>query len=283
MSYELRIISFKLLLGLLITHNSSLIINNCIAQGKGSYSFNVDNFPDIYGGKEEMKRFLRDHMLYPAEDMKRKWEGIVKLNFVVTKEGKIENIKVTESVSTDVDKEAIRLLKLIDWIPSRKEGVLVNVDYTLDIPFSISKYKKYVKERGFDKPLYTDIPVDTSLNIYETAEHSPLFNIPDKTFTEFVYTKLEYPEAASRQSIEGNVKLSFVVEPDGQVSDIKILNGGVAAGCNNEAIRVIGLTKWKPAIRDGKYVRYRMSFTMNFSLKNGFKDNSNGSQNTWGR
>ena len=253
------------------------------AQGKGSYSFNVDNFPDIYGGKEEMRRFLHDHLVYPVEDMKRKWEGTVKLNFVVTKEGKTVNIKVTESVSPDIDKEAIRLLKLIDWIPSRKEGALVNVDYNLNIPFSVSKYKKNVKERGFDTPLYTDIPIDTSLNIYETAEHSPVFNIPDKTFTEFVYTNLEYPEPASRQNIEGNVKLSFVVEPDGQVSDIKILNEGVAAGCNNEAIRVIGLTKWKPAIRDGKYVRYRMSFTMNFSLKNNFKDNSNGSQNTWGR
>jgi TonB family protein len=253
------------------------------AQGKGSYSFNVDNFPDIYGGKEEMKRFLHDHLVYPATDLKNKKEGTVKFNFVVTKEGKTENIKVTKSVSPAIDKEAIRLLKLIDWIPSRKEGILVNVDYTLDIPFSLSKYKKHIKERGFDTPLYTDIPVDTSLNIYETAERSPMFNITDKTFTEFVYSNLEYPETASRQGIEGNVKLSFVVEPNGLVSDIKILNGGVGAGCNNEAIRVIGLTKWKPAIRDGKYVRYRMSFTMNFSLKNNFKDNSNGSQNTWGR
>ena len=254
-----------------------------VAQGKGSYTFNVDNFPDIYGGKEEMKRFLHDHLVYPTEDMKRKWEGTVKLNFVVTKEGKTENIKVIESVSTDVDKEAVRLLKLIDWIPSRKEGELVNVDYSLSIPFSVSKYKKQVKERGFDTPLYTDMPVDTSLGIYEKGERSPEFNVPDKTFSEFVYANLEYPEAATRQNIEGNVKLSFVVEPNGRVSDIKILNGGIGGGCNNEAIRVIGLTKWKPAINEGKYVRYRMSFTMSFAVKNAFKDNSSGSQNTWGR
>lgn len=268
---------------IVISHISCLNSQICCAQGKGSYSFNVDNFPDIYGGKEEMKRFLRDHLVYPVGDLKSKKEGTVKLNFIVTKEGKTENIKVAESVSTDVDKEAIRLLKLLDWIPSNKEGAPVNVDYNLDITFSISKYKKNVKERGFDTPLYTDIPVDTSLNIYETAERSPMFNVPDKTFSEFVYANLEYPEAASRQNIEGNVKLSFVVEPDGKVSVMKILNGGVAAGCNNEAIRVIGLTKWKPAIRDGKYVRYRMNFIMNFSLKNSFKDNSNGSQNSWGR
>ncbi len=273
----------KLFYILLITHISCFNSHICLAQGKGSYSFNVDNFPDVYGGKEEMKRFLHDHLVYPVKDLKSKKEGTVKLNFIVTKEGKTEHIKVAESISPDIDEEAIRLLKLIDWIPSHKDGVAVNVDYSLDITFSLSKYKKYVKERGFNTPLYTDIPVDTSLNIYETAERSPMFNITDKTFTEFVYANLEYPEAASRQGIEGNVKLSFVVEPDGQLSNIKILNEGVAAGCNNEAIRVIGLTKWKPAIRDGKYVRYRMSFTMNFSLKNSFKDNSNGSQRTWGQ
>jgi bla regulator protein blaR1 len=267
-----------------ISHISYLNSHISLAQGKGgSFSFNVDNFPSIDGGKEEMKRFLHDHLVYPQFDFKAKKEGTVKLKFVVTKEGKTENIKVAESVSTDIDAEAIRLVKLLDWIPSRKEGTLVNVDYNLDIPFSISRYKKNVKERGFDTPLYTDIPVDTSLGIYEKAERAPSFNNPDKTFSEFVYANLEYPEAALKQNIEGNVKLSFVVEPNGQVSEIKILNEGVGGGCNNEAIRVIGLTKWKPAVNGGKYVRYRMSFTMNFAVKNGFKDNSNGSQNTWGR
>ncbi|HEX7415517.1 MAG TPA: energy transducer TonB [Bacteroidia bacterium] len=258
--------------------------SHCFAQtSKGNYSFNVDNFPDIYGGKQEMKRFLHDHLIYPAEDFKNKKEGTVTLDFIVTKEGKTESIKVSKLVSPDMDKEAVRLLKLIDWIPSRKEGTAVNVNYNMDITFSLSKYKKQVKERGFDVPLYKDIPTDTSFSIYETAERSPVFNAPDKTFSEFVYANLEYPEAALKQSIEGNVKLSFVVEPDGQVSNIKILNEGVAGGCNNEAIRVIGLTKWEPAKRDKQYVRYRMSFTMNFSVKNSFKDNSNGSQRSWGQ
>ncbi|MHB8259388.1 MAG: energy transducer TonB [Bacteroidia bacterium] len=257
--------------------------SQCFAQSKDNYSFNVDNFPDIYGGKQEMKRFLHDHLIYPAVDYKNKKEGTVILDFIVTKDGKTSTIKVSKSVSPDMDKEAIRLLKLIDWIPSRKDGVAVNVNHSIDITFSLSKYKKQVKERGFDVSLYKDIPTDTSFSIYETAERPPVFNDTGKTFSEFVYANLEYPEAALKQGIEGNVKLSFVVEPDGMVSDIKILNEGVAAGCNNEAIRVIGLTKWNPAIRNKQYVRYRMSFTMNFSVKNNFKDNSNGNQRAWGQ
>ena len=250
---------------------------------RSGFRFNVDNFPSIYGGKEEMKRFMHDHLIYPRKDLKSKKEGIVMLDFVVTRDGKAESIKVTQSGSPAMDKEAIRLLKLLDWIPAYQGNTPVNVNNQLEINFSLSRYKKQVKERGFDTPSFTDFPLDSSLNIYETAERSPMFNVSDQTFTEFVYSKLEYPDVAARQNLEGNVKLSFVVEPDGLVSDIKILNEGVSGGCNNEAIRVIGLTRWKPAIRDKQYVRYRMSFTMNFSLKNNYKDNSNGSQQTWGR
>jgi TonB family protein len=250
---------------------------------KNGFRFNVDNFPDIYGGKEEMKRFLHDHLIYPRKDLKNKKEGIVVLSFIVTKEGKPESIQVTTSVSAGIDKEAIRLIKLLDWIPAHQGDLPVSVNNRLEINFSIPKYKKQVKDRGFDTPPFTDLPLDSSLNVYETAERSPMFNMTEQTFSEFVYSKLEYPEVASRQNIEGNVKLSFVVEPDGLVADIRILNGGLAGGCNNEAIRVIGFTKWKPAIRDKQYVRYRMNFTMNFSLKNSFKDNANGSQQSWGR
>jgi TonB family protein len=250
---------------------------------KNLYQFNVDNFPDVYGGKVELKRFLHDHLVYPLDDIKHKMEGTVQLNFVVTKEGKTTNVTVFKSLTPAMDKEAIRLLSLLEWIPSRKEGTPANVNFNLEIPFSISKYKKQVKERGFDTPLYTDIPTDSSTNVYETAERSAIFYNTEKTFTEFIYSNLEYPDVASRQNIEGKVQLSFVVEPDGMTSNIKVLNGGIAGGCNEEATRVIALTKWQPAIRDGKYVRYRMSFTMNFSLKNNFKDNSNGSQRVGGQ
>ncbi len=273
----------KLFYILLISQFSILISNACFAQDKGRYSFNVDNFPDVYGGRTELKRYLNDHLVYPTDDFKNKKEGTVLLTFVVTKEGRSTNIEVAKPVTNAINKEAVRLLKLIDWIPSHKEGNVVDVKFSLEIPFSVSKYKKTIKERGFDKPLYTDLPTDTSLNVYETAEQSPIFNNPEKTFTDFIYSTLEYPDVAARQNIEGNIKLTFVVEPDGMVSNIKIIGDGVGGGCNDEAIRVIGLTKYTPAIRDKKYVRYRMSFTMNFSLKNNFKDNSNGSQRSWGQ
>jgi TonB family protein len=268
----------------MVDKNENGAIDFIIVKSKNSKGspFNVDQLPNIYGGFEEMKRFIDDHLIYPSNDFGSRKKGTVTLNFVVTKQGKPAFITVLKSISPTIDKEAIRLLKLIDWIPAFKNEKPINVYYELKIKFSLSKYKKQVKQRGFDKPLFTDLPTDTSFNVYQTAEQSPVFEFFDKTFPEYIYSKLEYPEEAKRQFIEGSVQLSFIVEPNGQVSNIKILNKGVGGGCDNEALRLIGLTKWMPAIRNKQYVRYLKTFTINFSLKSAFKGNSTYKQNLGG-
>jgi TonB family protein len=234
----------------------------------------LDWLPDIYGGKDEMQRFINDHLVYPANDLKNKKQGKVTLYLVVSIEGKLLLGHIVKSPSYDMSKEAMRLLCLItDWLPACKNELIYEAGRSLDINFSISGYKKLVKERGFDRFLYSDLPTDTSLAIYETAERPALFKNPDAIFAEFLYANLQYPETAARLGIEGNVKLSYVVEPNGQVSNIKIINS-VNGGCDNEAIRVIGLSKWLPAIYHKQYVRYKMNFTLSFYLKNNFKNHT---------
>ncbi len=248
-----------------------------------AYSYNVDNFPDVFGGKSEWKRFLHDHMIYPTEELAKKTEGKVQIFFIVTKEGKGINPKIGKSVSPAIDKEAMRLFNMLEWLPSSQNGTAVDVDHSVEINFSVSKYKKWVKERGYDKLAFTDIPSDTSFAVHESADKGPSFTNPDKTYAEFIYSNLEYPEMASRQGLEGNLAMSFIVEPDGHVSNIRIQNAGIGGGCNEEAIRVIGLTTWKPAKKNNMYVRYRMYYTMVFSIKNSFKDNSGGTQRNGGQ
>lgn len=248
-----------------------------------AYKFNLDNFPSVYGGKTEWKRFLHDHMVYPDVAIKEKTEGTVLVAFIVTADGKSLDKKIINSVSNEIDAEALRLVSMLEWAPSTQGGAGVNVDHSLEINFSISKYKKWVKERGYEKRMFNDLPSDTSLAVYETSDKPAVFFDKEKTYAEFIYTNLEYPEEARKQGIEGKINMTFIIEPDGAVSNIRIKDGGLGVGCDDEAIRVIGLTRWQPAIKGGKYVRFRMSYSMLFSVKNSFKDNSAGSQRTWGQ
>lgn len=244
-------------------------------------SFAPDNDPDVYGGKEEWKRFLHDHMVYPEIGLRDKEEGNVKVNFTVTKEGKGINFKVIESVGTTVDDEALRLLSLLEWNPASLGGVALERGHSVTMNFSIGKYKKWVKERGYEKTPFSDLPVDSSIAVYETADKAPGFNSKDQTFPEFVYANMEYPEMARMQNLQGNIVMSFIIEPNGRTSNIRIQKG-IGGGCNEEATRIIGSTKWKPAQKNDKYVRFRMYYTMLFKLENNFKDNSSGSQRVGG-
>jgi protein TonB len=266
------------------------LVSSLLGFGQGTsvneghaYKFNLDNFPGVYGGKVEWKRFLHDHLVYPAEELKEKTEGTVLIDFVVTAEGKSINPKINESVTPAIDNEALRLLSLIEWFPSSQEGIKVNVNHSVEISFSVSKYKKCVKERGFEKRMFTDMPSDSSLVVYETSDKAATFFDREKTFPEFIYTNLEYPEEAKKQGVEGKINMTFIIEPNGCISNIRIKDDGVGVGCNEEAVRVIGLTKWQPGVKNNKYVRCRMTYTMVFSLKNTFKDNSGASQRTWGQ
>ena len=82
---------------------------------------------------------------------------------------------------------------------------------------------------------------------------------------------MEFPRLAIEKSVAGTVIVEFVVETNGYVSGLH-LKQALGAGCSEEALRLIKLTRWKPARKDGKLVRYRMSYPITFSLRSTTKD-----------
>ena len=85
-------------------------------------------------------------------------------------------------------------------------------------------------------------------------------------FYKFLSDNLKYPLVAQRNDIEGKVFVEFVVNRDGHPSDMKILKG-IGFGLDEEAKRVIGLSKWNPGKQRGKPVRVKMVMTIVFKLK----------------
>ena len=60
------------------------------------------------------------------------------MQFVVEKDGSIGEVKVARSVDSDLDKEAVRLVKTLpDFIPGRQDGEPVRVWYTMPVNFNL--------------------------------------------------------------------------------------------------------------------------------------------------
>ena len=77
---------------------------------------------------------------------------------------------------------------------------------------------------------------------------------------------MKYPNQARRMGIEGRVFVQFVVDKDGQLTEIKAVKG-IGAGCDEEAVRVLkSAPKWKPGKQRGRPVKVRMILPITFKL-----------------
>lgn len=98
----------------------------------------VEQMPKFPGGDAELYKFISNNLNYPAMAIENNVQGRVVVQFVVTKDGSIGNVKVVRSVDRDLDNEAIRVCKkLPKFIPGKQNGQPVNVWYTLPVTFKL--------------------------------------------------------------------------------------------------------------------------------------------------
>ena len=79
---------------------------------------------------------------------------------------------------------------------------------------------------------------------------------------------MEYPSQARRMGIEGRVFVQFVVDKQGNVTEVQSVKG-IGAGCDEEAERVLRESpKFKPGKQRGRPVKVRMVLPIIFKLSN---------------
>lgn len=102
----------------------------------------VEQMPQFPGGQAAMMKFIADSLRYPSVSCEHRIEGRVVVQFVVDCEGNILNPLVVRSVDPLLDREAIRLVKLMPkWIPGRQNGKPVNVVCLVPIRFKLYEEK----------------------------------------------------------------------------------------------------------------------------------------------
>jgi len=103
--------------------------------------------------------------------------------------------------------------------------------------------------------------------IFLVVENMPEFPGGESAMYKFIGKNIEYPRMAKESGISGRVFVTFVVEKDGSVTDVKILRG-IGGGCDEEAVRVIKkMPRWSPGKQRGKPVRVQYRMPIKFTLQ----------------
>ena len=98
----------------------------------------VEEMPSFPGGDAECMRFLNKNIKYPPIAQENGIQGRVILQFVVNKDGSIVDVTVARSVDPYLDKEAVRVVKMMPkWKPGKQRGKPVRVKYTLPVMFRL--------------------------------------------------------------------------------------------------------------------------------------------------
>ncbi len=105
--------------------------------------------------------------------------------------------------------------------------------------------------------------------IFTVVEQMPEFPGGEEEMMKYLGSKIKYPAMEKDNNISGTVYLTFVVEPDGNITDVKPLRGVKGGpGLEQEASRVVkSMPNWKPGKQNGKSVRVQFNLPVRFSLR----------------
>ena len=103
---------------------------------------------------------------------------------------------------------------------------------------------------------------------FQLVETKPSFNGGDANeFSKWVNERLNYPEIAKENGVQGRVMLQFTVNADGSVSNVKVLRG-VDPSLDKEAVRVVSSSpKWTPGKQRDRNVKVTYTFPVIFQLR----------------
>jgi len=99
------------------------------------------------------------------------------------------------------------------------------------------------------------------------TDRNPEFPGGMKELSEYISNHLQYPTVSQENGVMGNVRVSYVIDEEGNVTDVEVMES-IDPYLDEEAVRVISsMPKWKPGIKDGKYVKMKTSTLVKFKLQ----------------
>lgn len=95
--------------------------------------------PHLDGGRDLLKKFIRENLRYPKEALEKGIEGDIIVKYKVTGKGEVIDPEIVKGLGYGCDEEAIRLVSMLRYQSVKNRGVRVITDNKIKIPFRIRK------------------------------------------------------------------------------------------------------------------------------------------------
>jgi len=140
-------------------------------------------------------------------------------------------------------------------------GFLPRTVYSREVPKKTYLYNRYERHDHFAMP--------------EHHKKRRFLNLPkypggSKAFREFISATLHYPGPALNAGVEGTVVVEFDILDNGVVQNPRVLKG-IGHGCDEEAVRVVGMLRYEKVKNRGVRVRMTTKTNINFRLPPGVR------------
>ena len=161
--------------------------------------------------------------------------------------------------------------------PVIKKDELVKEDNKLKAMDDLDKKAAVGAESHEGSDSRTDVAVatpppapkeDVVQKVFDVVEQMPSFPGGNGALMSYLSSHLQYPVVAQENGVQGRVVVSFVVERDGSISDVKIARS-IDPSLDKEAVRVVkSMPKWNPGKQNGSAVRVKYNVPVSFKLQN---------------
>jgi TonB family protein len=240
---------------------------------------------------EPFYKFVMRTIRYPAAAQEIDLQGQTAIKFTI-KNGTLEGLGIaSKPLGYGLEPEVMRVIASYKDFAGGPDGnYIIPVSFLLSGTSSEQKAKKadvklsgyttlsevvirgYKKKEPVNKTANSlsqvNIKADESGQIYDfvSLDAAPSFPGGMNQFYTYVQKSIKYPQEALDKKIQGKVFLSFVVETDGALSDIKV-ERKLGGGTDEEAVRVLEESpKWEPGIQNGQRVRVKYNIPISFNL-----------------
>ncbi|RFS19766.1 M56 family peptidase [Chitinophaga silvatica] len=214
----------------------------------------VDELPTFKGGETALMNYLSKNVRYPREAQEKNQQGTVFIQFNVGKDGSLSNIKSTgNNPSTSLTAEAIRVIKAMpNWEPAKIKHQPVLAQMTLPIRFTLQEDSSPAKEKHNE--------------LFTIVTNPPQYPGGEAALAKFLSKHIKFPKAAQDAKVSATVFIDFIIDTEGNISDVKPTGVVKGYGLEEEAIRVIKeMPKWIPGKQNDRVVNVAYSLPIRFN------------------